>query len=239
MKPGCYPVTGQKRRLGTGGATSYWLGEDDEITASDIDADLISLSPKTIAALAEVTRKMLVQGTPDAEMLIRNDIARSLALGIDLAGFYGSGSANQPLGINGAGINSVTFSAALPTYVETVAMESAIAADNADVSSMAYVMGSAMRGHYKTTEKFATSNGAPIWEPGNMVNGYRSEVTNQIVAGDVFFGNFMDLLVGMWGGLDLTVDPYTHSARGRVRITAFQDVDFAVRHPESFCVGRD
>ncbi|NCC97984.1 MAG: hypothetical protein EOM02_14245, partial [Synergistales bacterium] len=55
---------------------------------------------------------------------------------------------------------------------------------------------------------------------------------------DVLFGNFADLLVGMWGGLELTTDPYTHSLKGRLRIVAMQDVDFAVRHVESFCYGK-
>ena len=118
-------------------------------------------------------------------------------------------------------------------------METEISADNADVASMAYVMGSGMRGHFKTTEKFSGSTGATIWEAGNTVNGYRTEVTNQIVAGDLFFGNFADAMIGMWGGLELNADPYTHSAKGRLRIVAMQDVDFVLRRVESFCYGAD
>ena len=34
--------------------------------------------------------------------------------------------------------------------------------------------------------------------------------------------------------LDLLVDPYTHSDRGRVRITAFMSADIAVRRAASF-----
>jgi hypothetical protein len=75
-------------------------------------------------------------------------------------------------------------------------------------------------------------------EPGGTVNGYAVQITNQIATGDVFMGNFADLLIGMWGGLDLMVDPYTHSKRGRVRVVVFQDVDFALRREESFCLGR-
>lgn len=119
-------------------------------------------------------------------------------------------------------------------------MESQIAAENADVDSMAYVFNARMRGHFKTTPKFmAGTDQGVIWEPGQTVNGYRCEVTNQIANGDVIFGNFADLLIGMWGGLDVTVDPFTHSARGRVRIVMMQDVDIAVRRPQSFCLGRD
>lgn len=229
------------------GATGYWIGEDEDATEDGLELDQIGMTPKTVGALSEVTRKLLMQSSLDVEALIRRDLANALALTIDAAGFYGTGSANQPRGIaNTSGINAVDFAGAtsggtgvLPTYAEVVAMESAIAADNADVNSMAYVMNSGMRGHFKTTQKFSGTDGSPIWEPGNTVNGYGTQVTNQIQAGDMFFGNFADLLIGMWGGLDLTVDPYTHSAKGRMRVVAMQDVDFVLRRVESFCLGRD
>lgn len=103
---------------------------------------------------------------------------------------------------------------------------------------MAYVLNARMRGHLKTAQKFSGTNGATVWEPGNMVNGYRAEVTNQIANGDVIFGNFADLIIGLWGGLDLTIDPYSKSKSGTLRIVVFQDVDFILRRVESFCVGR-
>ena len=43
--------------------------------------------------------------------------------------------------------------------------------------------------------------------------------------------------MGMWSGLDLTVDPYAGSTAGTVRIIALQDVDFAVKQPGAFCYG--
>ena len=94
----------------------------------------------------------------------------------------------------------------------------------------------AQRGALKTTEK-ATNTAQFVWEPGNTVNGYRTETSNQVTAGDVFFGNFADLLIGMWAGLDLMVDPYSGSTAGTVRVVALQDIDIAVRNAVSFCYG--
>ena len=223
-----------------GGASGYWLGEDEEATLSAMEFDQFSLAPKTVAGMTEMTRRMVMQSSLDVEALARRDLATALALAIDSAAYYGSGSSNQPLGIaNTTGINAVTFAAANPTYAEVVQMETEIAADNADIDSMAYVFDARMRGHLKTTQKFAGTSGAPIWEQGGTVNGYRSEVTNQITTGDMIFGNFADFLIGMWGGLDVTVDPFTHSARGRTRIVMMQDVDMALRRKASFCLGRD
>lgn len=116
-------------------------------------------------------------------------------------------------------------------------MESEIASDNAEADRMAYVMTAAMRGHAKTTARFGSGTESTIWEVGNTMNGYRTEVTNQIANGDVF-GNFADLIIALWGGLDITVDPYSSSAKGGVRIVGFQDVDFILRNTASICYGK-
>ena len=225
------------------GATGYWIGEDEDAPEDILELDQIGMTPKTVAALSEITRRLMMQSSLDVEALVRADLAAALALTIDKAVFYGTGSSNQPRGIvNYSGINAVGFGAsganANPTYANMVGMETQIAVDNADVNSMAYILNAGMRGTLKTTEKFGGTTGATIWEPGNTVNGYRTEVTNQIASKDVILGNFADLLIGMWGGLDLTVDPYTHSAKGRLRIVAMQDVDVQLRRLESFCLGR-
>ena len=219
------------------GATGYVVGEDEDVPGSDGDFGQLNLSPTTVGAMAEVTRRLLMQSSLDVEALIRFDLAKAVGLKIDQLGLYGSGG-NEPQGIkNISGVNAVTFAASgKPTFAELVAMESEIAADDADVDNMAYLINAKTRGHCKTTPKFANT-GATIWETGNTINGYAAGVTNQVAAADSFFGNFADLIIGMWGGLELTLDPYTHSAKGRLRIVAMQDVDIAARRAESFCVG--
>ncbi|ANN86113.1 major head protein [Enterobacter phage Arya] len=228
----------------TGGATAYWIGEGDDANETTPTIGQLGLSPKTVAAYTDITRRLLMQSTPDAEAIVRGDLVAAIAQAIDYAGYYGTGTSNQPLGLaNYTGINAVDFAGANPTYAELVQMETEIAADNADVNSMAYVLNARGRGAAKTTPKFASgasvSDAGVIWEPGNTINGYRAEVTNQVQDGDVFFGNFADLVVGMWGGLDMTVDPYSLSKSGGLRIVVFQDVDFAVRRVESFALGRN
>lgn len=224
----------------TGGATAYWIGEGDDAPEGSPTIGQLGLSPKTVAAYTDITRRLLMQSTPDAEGIVRRDLANAIAQAIDLAGYYGTGTGNQPRGIkNYTGINAVDFASQWPTYPEVVQMESEIAADNADVSQMGYVMNARGRGALKTTPKFSVGgiDQGVIWEPGNTVNGYRTEVTNQLAAGDVFFGNFADVIIGMWGGLDLTVDPYSLSKSGGLRIVAFQDIDLVLRRVESMCHG--
>lgn len=222
-------------------AAAAWIGENDDAPETDINFHTLRMSPKTVAAYAAITRKMLMQPALSVEALIRADIVLAVAQAIDTAFFYGSGSENQPLGVlNVNGINAAGFAAVNPTFNELVGMESQIAAENADVASMKYIAHTGFRGYAKTTLKFpaAANQGGTIWEPGNTVNGYGVEVTNQIHAGDILFGNWADAIVGFWGGLDMMIDPYSLSKKGAVQVTAFQDADVVIRRTESFCYGK-
>jgi HK97 family phage major capsid protein/HK97 family phage prohead protease len=223
----------------TTASTAYWVAENTAPTESNQAFDQVTMSPKTVGTYVDYSRKLLLQSSIGVENFVRGDLTRVIGLGIDLAGLYGTGSANQPTGVkNQSGINTKDFAAAAPTFAEIVALETLVADDNADAGTLAYLVNSTGRGGMKTTEK-ASSTGQFIWEPGNTVNGYRCEVSNQVAAGDFWFGNWADLVIGMWSGLDITVDPYTASNTGAVRIVALQDVDVCVRHPESFCRGAD
>jgi HK97 family phage major capsid protein/HK97 family phage prohead protease len=223
------------------GNTAYWVGEGNGPAKGEPAMDQVQFSPKELAALTEITRKLMKQATPDAENIVRNDLIRAMALGIDRAGIYGSGTAFQPLGVaNMTGVNAVALATAgQPSFDELVDMETAIALDNADVGAMSYAFNAAVRGSLKKTKRFPDSaSDATIWEQGNTVNGYATDVSNQIDSGDVLFGNWADLIIAMWGGLDITVDPFTLADTGGTRIITFQDIDCNVRHQESFCLGR-
>ena len=224
-------------------ASATWIDtEGGAATESEMTTGTVSMVPRQLAAYTDITRQLRQQSSLDVEALVRDDLAQALALAIDLAALSGSGASGQPTGIkNVSGINTVDFGTApdlVPTFAQVVAMETAVAEDNALLGNLAYIMPAAMYGALKTTEK-ATNTAQFVVEPGGTINGYRAIVSNQCAAGDAYFGNFNDLLVGMWSGVDLTVDPYSLSTTGTVRIVAFQTVDVAVRHAVSFCLGND
>lgn len=222
----------------TGGATAYWVGEAVAVTASNQTVDQVTLSPKTVGAKTVYSRKLLLQSSISVENLVRNDIAKVLAIEIDRAALYGSGSSSQPTGIkNISGISTSDFAANTPTFLEMIGLETLVAAANADIGSLAYLTNATGRGALKGTQK-ATNQAMFVWD-GNTVNGYKAEVSNQVAANDFWFANWADLLIGMWSGLDILVDPYTGSSSGNVQIVALQDLDIAVRHPLSFARGNN
>lgn len=220
---------------------AYWVGEAGAPTGSQPGIDQIAFTPKTLGATTDITRRLMMQATPDGEAIVRDDILKVMALEIDRAGIYALGSSNQPTGLNNiSGLSAVAFATpGKPTFAELVQMETDVALADADVENMSYSFNAGVRGYAKTALKFpGTAASGTIWEQGNTVNGYETNVSNQIAPGDVFFGNWMDLVIAMWGGLELTVDPYSLSTSGGLRLVALQDVDINIRHKESFVIGR-
>jgi HK97 family phage major capsid protein/HK97 family phage prohead protease len=224
----------------TAASSAGWIAtEGTAASESEFTSGSVTMSPKVIGAFTDATRLLLQQSSLDVENLIRDDLTKSIATAIDLGALAGSGSSGQPTGIaNTSGINTTTFAAANPTWAEIVAMESAVANDNALTGSLGYICRPADFGTLKTTEK-ATGTAQFVVSPDNTMNGYNVVRSNQVTSGDFYFGNFADLLIGMYGGLDITVDPYALSTSGGVRIVALQTVDVAVRHAVSFCKSSD
>tara|TARA_R110002126_G_scaffold23094_3_gene81595 strand:+ start:317 stop:2323 length:2007 start_codon:yes stop_codon:yes gene_type:complete len=224
----------------TAGAAGGWIATEGAAAGeSEMTTGSVTMSPKVIGAFTDATRLLLSQSSLDVENLIRNDLTQALATAIDLGALAGTGSSGQPTGISGtSGINTTTFAAATPTWAEIVAMESAVANDNALNGSLGYICRPADFGTLKTVEK-ASGTAQFVVNPDNSMNGYNVVRSNQVTSGDFYFGNFADLLIGMYGGLDITVDPYALSTSGGVRIVALQTVDVAVRHAVSFCKSSD
>ena len=216
-------------------ATAYWVGEGSSPTESQQTIEQVNLSPKTCGAFVDYSRKLLLQSSIDVEQMVRDDLARVLALELDRVGLNGSGSSNQPLGlINTTGIGTQTITT-FGTFAEYIGMETDVAVANADAGSLRYIINASARGALKSTEK-ASNTGMFVYE-NDEINGYPVTVTNQLANNDALFGDFSQLIMAMWSGLDLTVDPYTGATAGTVRIIALQDVDFAVKQPGAFCYG--
>jgi HK97 family phage major capsid protein/HK97 family phage prohead protease len=190
----------------SGAGTAYWVAESGAPTESQQSVDQVSLTPKTVAAFTDYSRRLMLQSSIDVENMVRSDLATVLALKIDLAGLYGTGSNSEPLGLKlTTGVGTEDFAAATPTFAEVVALESDVATANALMGSPVYLMNAAMRGGLKTKQKDAGS-GLFVME-GDLVNGYRGVLSNQVASGDLWFGNFADLIIGYFSGLDLMVDP--------------------------------
>lgn len=245
----------------TGASSTYWTSEGTNTTESEATFDKISLTLKTIGTFSQISRNMLMQSTPDIDMIVRADLIAQLALGIDLAALSGSGSSAQPLGIaNVSGIGSViggTNGGAL-TIDQLIDLETAVMAANAPEESLAYMANAKSVGALK---KLKSTTGQYLWSgsavgqrsgtPGE-INGYSVARTNQArgnltkgtangICSEVFFGAWNELLIGEWGVLEIVPNPYDASVykSGGVLIRALQSIDIGVRHAASFSLISD
>ena len=71
----------------------------------------------------------------------------------------------------------------------------------------------------------------------SRVEGYDFLMSGLCNAKKLYFGDWSQLILAFWSGVDLTVDPYSLSTKGALRLVAFQDCDVLVRHPQAFAIG--
>lgn len=238
------------------GNTSYWPGEGTAPTAGANTLDQVLFSDKTIGAYQDVTRTFMNQTSLSVEQFLTDQLVRSIAAGVGTAMLNGTGGTNTPLGIlNNTAVqymsllgNSTSGTGALPvnltgsalTWAGAVKMETLVANGNVIIDSGAYVLSSGGMGQAKTVAK--ASNAPMFIAEDGEINGYGAYASNGLPntngtnsnSSNAIFGNWRDAVIGLWSGIDITVDPYALSTTGGLRIIGLQSVDFQVRHPESF-----
>jgi HK97 family phage major capsid protein/HK97 family phage prohead protease len=223
----------------SGGATAYWLSETGSVPASDQSFGQLVATPNRLVADTLFSKELVMQSSLDIEGLVRNDIARQMAIEKDRAALHGLGAAGEPLGIfNASGLaTSVTFGAAA-TWAKILEFETNLATGNADEGSMAFVTSPGSRAKWKAIARFS-STATPLWMDDNTVNGYKALATNQISGNKVVFGNWADLVVFEWAGIDVVVDPYSAKKTGQIEVTVTLWTDLGIRHGASFCISTD
>ena len=234
----------------TTASSAYWVAENSAPTESTNAPafDQVTLSPKTVGAYVDFSRRLMLQSSLDIETLVRNDLATTIAVAMDGAAISGSGS-NKPTGVlNTSGIGSVSLgtNGAAPTWAMVTSLVREVEIDNALTGAAAFLTNAKVKAKLANTARQSSGvEGNFILQPPfSDLYGYRLEVSEQVPSNltkgtgsnlsAVLFGVWSDLLIGQWSGIDLMVDPYSGSNAGTVRVVAFHDCDFAVRHPESF-----
>ena len=166
-----------------------------------------------------------------------------------------SGSSSQPTGIlQTSGIGSVAggTNGLAPTLDHLLDLKKEVAVDNADVSTCGFLTNAKVE---SVLAKAKDSQNQYLLSPygvelgRSQIAGRRLEVSNNVPSNltkgtgtnlsAVIYGNFADLLIGMFGQLEILVDPYTDFAKGTVGVRALQSIDIAVRHAESFAAMQD
>tara|TARA_B100000579_G_scaffold129653_1_gene104675 strand:- start:19627 stop:21606 length:1980 start_codon:yes stop_codon:yes gene_type:complete len=222
-------------------STVGWVTEGNDVNQSDPTLDSITLDEKTVGAATDLTRSLLQNTDGFAiEQMVRTNLLRATAVGIDDAALNGTGAAGQPTGLlNVAGVNAVAFGVAgSPTYAELIECESAILADNKalDGGSVAVITTPALNGYAKS---LATNGaGSPVAQRDGFIDGRRVLISSQVAANKYILGDFSEFIVATWaGGIEVEADPYALFKSGGLRLRVLTSLDFGVKHPVSFAIG--
>ena len=238
----------------TTATTAYWVAENSAPTEGAPVFGQVTMTPKTVAAFVDFSRRLSLQGTPAVEGLVRDDLTRGLAIAIDEAAI-GAGATNKPTGVRGtSGIGSVAIgtNGGAPTWASIVNLVREVDVDNALNGAASFLTNAKVKAKLAQTLKTSgdTASQFLLGPPYNDLYGYPFSVSNQVpsnltkgsssgICSAMLFGVWSNLLIGQWSGIDLLVDPYTGSSAGTVRVTAFADVDVAVRYAEAFAAVLD
>lgn len=221
--------------VGAGNMTAAWLAEGATASVSKAAFSRVTMTPHRNAIVGAFSKDLLRQTSLDVEQIVWNKIQEAHARLLETAAIAGTGSNSQPTGIltalaavtNTPNIIAIGNNGGPITWAKVVALETKINAGNANRGKLGYLTNAKVVGDLKTIER--ASNTARFLLEGDRLNGYPIEWTNLVpsnltkgsstsVCSAMIFGNFEDLYIGHWGGVDIVVDPFTLAANGDVRI---------------------
>ncbi len=228
-------------------------GASQELTPT---TSIITLSPKRIPAHVELSKQFLLQTDPSVEAWVRANLLMEIGIVWEKSVLHGTGSDNQPTGVAAtSGIGSVAggTNGLAPTFANIIDLETAVAIVNAATGSLSYLTNTKVRGKLKKTVIETGTVNEMIWSrstPETPLNGYGCGVSNCVssaltkgtssgVASAIFFGNWRDLVIAQWGGLDVQTNPYSLDTTGLIRVTAAAFCDSAVLRAPSFAAMLD
>lgn len=216
----------------TAGNTGYWVAESGDITESQPTLGQVTGTPHTCGVLTDISRRLLLQSTPDAEMMVRDEIIQRIIRTIQVGVFQGTGADGQPSAItNATGINNPSVTQGTPTYAELLGFPGNIMSDNAEVDGQKWAFTGEVWQKLAATFTDGTAKAEHVldWKSKTCL-GFPYFVTEDVGDNSAFFGDFSTITVGVWGaGLDLNLDTATLSSSGGLRIVGLQDVDVMVR----------
>ena len=233
--------------------TAGWIAEKDNAPTKTPTFSQVPGTPHTAAANAILSRRLVIQSSLAVQNLVARLILEAIGRAVEAAAFDGTGTNNQPTGLSATtGVGAVTMAKDAPTKANLVDFWEKVYTANAAGANMKYIGSPAVKALLcKTLDITTVSNGKAgdsaaivggvgagyLCSKDAKVEGFDFLMSALCNAKKLYFGNWAEILMCFWSGVDMTVDPYTYSAKGAWQVTAFQDCDVIVRHPAAFAIG--
>lgn len=207
-----------------------WEGETASASDGAGTFSHITLSPKRLTAYVDISKQMIAQDSIGVENAIRNDLVAAInakleetILGND------AGTATKP-----AGIFNTISAESVSDFGDIVDLEADVE-DNNVLGECVYIMSNKAKSALRAMIKGTNGTGM-VYENGE-VDGTKAFNTSNVSGKKYIYGDFSNLAIGSWGGVDLTVDPYTKAGDGQIRIVVNMYVDAEILREEAFVSG--
>lgn len=239
------------------GASAQYIGEGENIPATQPSFRQVELSWKKLAALVPVSNDLIRYSNPQADIVVRDDLVAAMAMTQDAAFIRADGSNGQPKGLKFQAAHQLTASG-----------EDDLAAVTYDLNRMVYALQvsnvrflrpgwifSPRTNIYLRSIRDGNGNYAFRTEmESGLLLGYPFRVTSQIPENlgangnetEIYLADFVDVVIGDSMQLTLDVSDTAAYHNGSTIVAAFSldqtviraiaEHDLGVRHPESVAV---
>lgn len=214
-----------------GASNVTWEGETSPAQDGAGTFTHVELSPKRLTAYIDISKQFLIQtDNIQAEAKIRQDLINAITSKLE-ATILGdeAGTTTKPAGI---------FYNVTPTAITSFANITDLEADveGANVfGECKYIMDPKSKAVLRNMARSA-DNTRLVME-GGEVDGTQALITSNMGDNTLVYGDFSNIVIGQWGAIDLTVDPYTQATNGCVRLVVNAFFDAKVARSEALAFG--
>lgn len=213
------------------GSNVNWAGETAAATDGNVLFNNVTLTPKRLTAYVDISKMLLAQDSIGVENAIRQDLINAINSKLEST-FLGKGakSATSPAGIfNGKTPTKVT------DFEGLVGLEAKVEEANV-LGGISYIASPSARASFRNMMKGSRGTAQLAYTDGTL-DGTPVYSTSNVEAKTFVVGDFSNLAIGSWGGLDIVVDNYTQAVNGMIRLVVNAYFDAALIRPEAFQFG--
>lgn len=213
------------------GSNVNWAGETAAATDGNVLFNNVTLTPKRLTAYVDISKMLLAQDSIGVENAIRQDLINAINSKLEST-ILGKGakSATTPAGIfNGKTPTKVT------DFEGLVGLEAKVEEANV-LGGISYIASPSARASFRNMMKGSRGTAQLAYTDGTL-DGTPVYSTSNVEAKTFVVGDFSNLAIGSWGGLDIVVDNYTQAVNGMIRLVVNAYFDAALIRPEAFQFG--
>ena len=212
--------------------TADFVEEGQSRDSENLSFDKIILEPHTLLATIRITRTMMNMSAFGLEIFAYKAMKFAIRKKLEEVILYGKGVIKGIFEISG--VPSIAGYMTAPTLEKTLSFGDTLENNNGNIANAKFALKNSDVSKLKATARGVSNEKMLIEELGNL-QGYPYFTTQLITSGDVVFGDFKDIFIGSFKGIELL----THNERGGdIILELYLDVDTKLAREKSFVISK-